>query len=99
MTLLVYTCTREAWKEGDPWPPAQSDSEEEEEVETEIIEKEAEEQATQEEEEEDQATEEDGDDEEDEKRKETELEGGKHGFFCKIFYNFLTNNHLAIFVS
>ncbi len=24
------TCTHEAWKEGDPWPPVQSDSEEEE---------------------------------------------------------------------
>ncbi len=34
---------RSSWKEGDPWPPVQSDSEEEEEVETEVVEREAEE--------------------------------------------------------
>ncbi len=35
-------CTHEAWKEGDLWPPVQSDSEEEEEAEEEDVEEEEE---------------------------------------------------------
>ncbi len=31
-------CTREAWMDGDPWHPFQSDSEEEEEIEKEVVE-------------------------------------------------------------
>jgi hypothetical protein len=56
-------CTREAWQDGDLWPPVQSDSEEEEKVE-----EKAEEQATEEEEEE----------EEDIERRKTVQIGGKH---------------------
>ncbi len=70
------TCTHEAWKEGDLWPPVQPDSEEEGEAEEEDVEEEeeAEEQATEEEAEEEEEDDHDEEDEEEEDYDEEEEE-------------------------
>ncbi len=76
-TLNSISLYSQAWKEGDLWPPVQSDSEEEEEAEEEDVEEEEEEEEAEDQATEEEAEEEEEDDDEEEDEEDREEEGNR----------------------